>query len=764
MMRNVKVTVLTLAMIGLAGCAHSDRRTSLIEKPKWTKSSKDRASAKVLDIEDPKILPQTHFAAACLHEQQGLIGEAILQYRKAIALNHKYVQAYHRLGVLLSRVGMAAEATKPLEQAVELSPKDATLRNNLAYAFMLQGKWQEADRELKRATELEPSFAHAHINRGMVLCKLERFDEAFDSFHAVLPKPDAYYNIGLMLKGQRRFRDAAETFETVLALNSDFTAARKQLEEMAPHLESMEPVLPAGAPAVKRARDEPAKPADPVKLPITLGERRRPLKTSQASHARAAEVFNGQKPTTTSSLDHGIQSREARPPEQVTTMTLVGATGDDLPEMASPVTVASEVDESWFEEEEEPCEDEDELYVFDTGEFGSPEDAMESEQWAVWEEVQPASAFAVEPAKTLPEPRQDRRANERQAADTTTARMTMVSVEPEAPAKTTRMADTPAPRTDAVDWGQAVTTVGEMLRPVLEADETASRIRPQDERTSAVIAMPSCPSPSGPPLPERTGTMEFVTSKTSLDLEQPEVIEARVTPMPAAPVDWQARMRSLNAELSYIRTEIGCWEETLAEMEMVQRAGTDIVDATDADGSFWFASGDPVETMSMTATDEKVNKPKLVAPRMKTKADRNTEKRQRETMSMTVVPIKMKKCDDPAPAKKGDATPPSKLQENKPRRDDRLGDQEDSSRAGQAMLPWNLTTDELSDVLSITANEVICWEELEFERATAKPEKKSTPPSTAMTPVALGSRDVIQMVPVKPKPTDKVKDKAAPRR
>ena len=232
MLRDPRAIVLAMVTLIAAGCAGSESKISRHARETWRPVS-DAAVAKARDARVPKILPETHFAAARLFESQGDFRRAITQYRKAIAVNHSYVEAYHRLGLLLSMTGQRQEAITTLGRAVELKPDSAILHNNLGFELMLGKRWREAQREFLRAIELKPEFARAYINLGIVQSKLGWFDSALATFQAILPPADAYYNLGLMYRGQRRYTEAARTFQHVLSLNPDFIAAKRQLDQIA---------------------------------------------------------------------------------------------------------------------------------------------------------------------------------------------------------------------------------------------------------------------------------------------------------------------------------------------------------------------------------------------------------------------------------------------------------------------------------------------------------------------------------------------------
>ena len=231
MLRNPRVVVLAITGSVIAGCTQPDFKISRPDLAKWPPVT-DAKIASAPEAKPPKVLPETHLAAARLFESRGMLDRAITQYRRAIAVNHSLTEAYHRLGLLLSIQGRREEAQATLRRAVKLEPDNAILRNNLGFELLLAQRWEESARELKRAIALRPGFTRAHVNLGMAQSRLGRFDQALASFKKVLPEADAYYNLGLMYRGQHRYVEAAGAFNRARAINPDFGAARTQLTQI----------------------------------------------------------------------------------------------------------------------------------------------------------------------------------------------------------------------------------------------------------------------------------------------------------------------------------------------------------------------------------------------------------------------------------------------------------------------------------------------------------------------------------------------------
>ncbi|MCH7596127.1 MAG: tetratricopeptide repeat protein [Planctomycetes bacterium] len=263
MIRGSKAIALSALTVVAAGCAKPDYNPGRAQYPRF-KQTRTVKSIPSKQESPPSILPQTHFAAGNLLEQQGQISRAIVQYRKAVAVNHNFARGYHRLGRALGLTGKRREAITALSRAAELKPGSAVVRNDLGYALMHSKRWEEAEAELLAATEIQPDFARAYINLGLVLSRTGRFDEAYASFRTVLPEPDAYYNLGLMYRGQGQYDKAADTFRRVLAIDENFSAARTQLKQVTAQLNAGRQVAEP-SPVFADAMDE----VDTHKLKLT---------------------------------------------------------------------------------------------------------------------------------------------------------------------------------------------------------------------------------------------------------------------------------------------------------------------------------------------------------------------------------------------------------------------------------------------------------------------------------------------------------------
>ncbi len=231
-MRRLNALLVLFCMaVQIGGCSGEKRNSQHFHQGARGQLTPEEL-ASVEDAPEPRISPHTRFAAARFFESTRQFDKAVEQYKEAIADDPDFVNAHARLGIVYGLFGEHREAEAALRTAVNLRPDSAVLRNNLAFQLVLQRRWAAAERELRKALELDPGFPNARTNLAIVLSGQGRFDEALAEYKRVLPEADAYYNIGLAYRGQKRHREARAAFHRVLSINPNFEAAHVQLGKL----------------------------------------------------------------------------------------------------------------------------------------------------------------------------------------------------------------------------------------------------------------------------------------------------------------------------------------------------------------------------------------------------------------------------------------------------------------------------------------------------------------------------------------------------
>ena len=170
-----------------------------------------------------------HFDLGYVYTAQKKTEEAIGEYRKAVALDPKMVQAHLNLGMSLLAEN-PKEAIAPLEKVVELDYSLERGHYALGIAEERAGDTALAEKELTVAVKLDPDDADAHAELARVLLNEKKAPAAETEFRELLRlKPgDSGAELGLVqsLLLQKRATDALAALGDYLKANRSDTRAR----------------------------------------------------------------------------------------------------------------------------------------------------------------------------------------------------------------------------------------------------------------------------------------------------------------------------------------------------------------------------------------------------------------------------------------------------------------------------------------------------------------------------------------------------------
>jgi len=164
------------------------------------------------------------------------IDEAIAHYRKAIALNDRYVDGYSNLGVALTRAGRFDEAEAMLKRAIALDARAANPQTNLGNLYQEMNRYDDAIAAYRLALAADPNDAKVHNNLGNALKDTGKLDSAVECYQrAIALQPnyaEAQYNLGVALWKLERLEAAEAALRKAIALRPEFGEAYSNLGEV----------------------------------------------------------------------------------------------------------------------------------------------------------------------------------------------------------------------------------------------------------------------------------------------------------------------------------------------------------------------------------------------------------------------------------------------------------------------------------------------------------------------------------------------------
>ena len=138
-------------------------------------------------------------------------------------------EVLHQLALTEFRSGNAAKALDLIDQAIALNPSDAAFHNNRGYVLEKLKRLDEALESLNHALAIRPRYGHALNNRGNVLNGLKRHEEAILSFDSALAlnsgHAEALNNKGNALQHLGRLSEALASYDQALAIRPDYAQA-----------------------------------------------------------------------------------------------------------------------------------------------------------------------------------------------------------------------------------------------------------------------------------------------------------------------------------------------------------------------------------------------------------------------------------------------------------------------------------------------------------------------------------------------------------
>ncbi len=172
---------------------------------------------------------RAHFLLGALLDRLGRDESSLLALERALVFDAGHVQAVSVKAAVLARLGRTREARELLAAAVERKPEVSQLWFNFGAVLESMSDFRAALAAYDRALALPGPPPGAFMNRGYVLTRFGRLDEALQNnlrLAELLPNdPDAQFNVAEVLLALRRPAEALAACERALRLAPDHSRA-----------------------------------------------------------------------------------------------------------------------------------------------------------------------------------------------------------------------------------------------------------------------------------------------------------------------------------------------------------------------------------------------------------------------------------------------------------------------------------------------------------------------------------------------------------
>ncbi len=119
-----------------------------------------------------------HTQLARVQRKRGEYGEAILNMRKALEIDHSQHNVERELGQILSEAGHKQEAYEHYKHILEHAPNDAQVHYYTGALALELHQFKQADQHLRTSIKLDPNFAPAREQLGLLLLNQKQTQEA----------------------------------------------------------------------------------------------------------------------------------------------------------------------------------------------------------------------------------------------------------------------------------------------------------------------------------------------------------------------------------------------------------------------------------------------------------------------------------------------------------------------------------------------------------------------------------------------------------
>ena len=168
----------------------------------------------------------------------GHIGMLLLLCREYLRHDQRRWIVWHDLGSALWQMARYREALRALRNALALCPEGSRwyVHAEIGRLYKRWGKYRTAARWFQKMIDARPDEATGYIYRGAALARLGDLCEAEEMHRAATSCKEgcideAYLNLGLVLRAQERFSEAADAFRAALELTPDYEEARAELPD-----------------------------------------------------------------------------------------------------------------------------------------------------------------------------------------------------------------------------------------------------------------------------------------------------------------------------------------------------------------------------------------------------------------------------------------------------------------------------------------------------------------------------------------------------
>ncbi|GAM09644.1 putative UDP-N-acetylglucosamine--peptide N-acetylglucosaminyltransferase SEC [Geobacter sp. OR-1] len=159
--------------------------------------------------------------------------DAVVHFKRALALNPDSIDAYNYLGNTYLQLNKNDDAIATFKKLAAMKPFDAEAKISLGNAYSQAKNFKEAELQYAKAVKLSPGSVTARYSLGQTYLLQDKLKEAETEFLKVTRmKPrdaNAFYALGATYNKMEKYDAAIASLKQSLTLKRDFTLAETEL-------------------------------------------------------------------------------------------------------------------------------------------------------------------------------------------------------------------------------------------------------------------------------------------------------------------------------------------------------------------------------------------------------------------------------------------------------------------------------------------------------------------------------------------------------
>ncbi|MBU1106323.1 MAG: tetratricopeptide repeat protein [Candidatus Riflebacteria bacterium] len=165
----------------------------------------------------------------------GKLDQAVVEIKKAIAIDPEFAQAHNKLGDYLMKMGLVKKAVDAYTRSLELAPNNQNSNFDLGCSLAHLGRYEEALEYLQKALQLKPSHTEIYGHIGRILMMRGELEEAITNLNrAIEANPEdimSSFTLACAYNMLGETEKATRLFNKVIGRYGDLVAVKKRFAE-----------------------------------------------------------------------------------------------------------------------------------------------------------------------------------------------------------------------------------------------------------------------------------------------------------------------------------------------------------------------------------------------------------------------------------------------------------------------------------------------------------------------------------------------------